>query len=248
MTAVRSNVPPEAPPELSVIVLCYRAGHSIGIVVEPLYAQLRELAVDFELILVANYWPGQNDPTPTVVSDFAASRADVKVIAQEKQGAMGWDMRAGLEAARGEYLVVMDGDSQNPVEDAVKIYKQMRATSADVMKGRRVLRQDGSYRRFISLTYNLLFLAMFRTFGLWDINGKPKALTRHAYSQMNLQSDDWFIDAEIVLAARSAGLRIGEMKVVFLENPERSSFVRVSAIWEFVKNMMRYRIGRAGRP
>lgn len=234
-------------PELSVIVLCYRAGHSIGIVVEPLYAQLRDLGVDFELVLVANYWPGQNDPTPTVVSEFAASRPEVRVIACEKRGAMGWDMRAGLEASRGAYLVVMDGDAQNPVEDAVKIYKQMKETSADVMKGRRVLRQDGSYRRFISLAYNALFLVVFRTFGLWDINGKPKALTRHAYSQMNLQSDDWFIDAEIVLAARDAKLRVGEMGVIFRENPERSSFVRLSAIWEFVKNMARYRVGRTGR-
>jgi glycosyltransferase involved in cell wall biosynthesis len=234
-------------PELSVIVLCYRAGRSIGIVIEPLYAQLQELAVAFELVLVANYWPGQNDPTPSVVSEFAESRAEIRVISDEKQGAMGWDMRSGLEAASGDYLVVMDGDSQNPVDDAVKIYKQMKITSADVMKGRRVLRHDGSYRRFISLTYNLLFLVVFRTFGLWDINGKPKALTRRAYSDMQLESDDWFIDAEIVLAARSAGLRIVEMPVVFLENPERSSFVKISAIWEFIKNMARYRTRRPGR-
>jgi glycosyltransferase involved in cell wall biosynthesis len=235
------------PPELSVVVLCYRAGHSISIVVEPLYAQLCDLGVPFELILVANYWPGQNDPTPTVVSEFAASRPEVRVIADEKLGAMGWDMRSGFEAARGEILVVMDGDSQNPVDDAVKIYKEMKETSADVMKGRRVLRKDGSYRRFISLVYNLVFLAMFRTVGLWDINGKPKALTRDAYSRMSLKSDDWFIDAEIVLEARRAGLKIGEMGVTFLENRERSSFVKFAAIWEFVENMMRYRVRRGGR-
>lgn len=235
------------PLELSVIVLCYRAGESIRLVVEPLYEQLRELGKEFELILVANYWPAHNDPTPGIVAEFAASRPEVRVLAEEKHGAMGWDMRAGLQAARGNYLVVMDGDAQNPVDDAVKIYLRMRESSADVMKGRRVLRQDGSYRSFISLVYNILFLALFRTFGLWDINGKPKALTRTAYDQMQLESDDWFIDAEIVLAARRARLRIKEMPVVFLANPERSSFVKPSAIWEFVKNMMRYRIGRVGR-
>lgn len=231
-----------AAPELSVVVLCYRAGNSIGVVVNPLYAQLQELGVPFELVLVANYWPGQNDPTPAVVAEFASSRPEVCVLSLEKQGAMGWDMRTGLAAARGNYIVVMDGDAQNPVEDAIRIYRRITESGADVVKGRRVLRQDGSYRLFISLVYNLLFLLLFRTFGLWDINGKPKALTRHAYSQMDLSSDDWFIDAEIVLAARKAKLRIGEMSVVFLENPERSSFVKLTAIVEFLRNMFRYRL------
>jgi glycosyltransferase involved in cell wall biosynthesis len=235
------------PPELSIIVLCYRAGESIRVVVEPLYEQLQQLGESFELVLVANYWPAQNDPTPAIVADFAASRPEVRVLASEKRGAMGWDMRAGLRAARGQHLVVMDGDAQNPVDDAVKIYRRLKESSADVMKGRRVLRQDGSYRSFISLVYNIVFLILFRTIGLWDINGKPKALTRRAYAQMRLESDDWFIDAEIVLAARRAGLQIEEMPVVFLANPERSSFVKPSAIWEFVKNMLRYRIGKAAR-
>jgi glycosyltransferase involved in cell wall biosynthesis len=238
---------PAGKPELSVIVLCYRAGESIRLVIEPLYEQLRGLGVEFELVLVANHWPKTNDATPAIVREFAASHSGVSVLADEKQGAMGWDMRAGLRAARGEYLVVMDGDAQNPVDDAVKIYRLMKETSADLAKGRRVLRQDGSYRSFISLGYNVLFLLLFRTRGLWDINGKPKALTRRAYDQMRLVSDDWFIDAEIVLAARRAGLRIEEMPVVFLANPERSSFVKPAAIWEFIKNMTRYRVGRTGR-
>ncbi len=160
---------------------------------------------------------------------------------------MGWDMRRGLEAATGRFLVVMDGDAQNPVGDAAKMYRLMKGSGADVMKGRRVLRHDGIYRKFVSIGYNVLFRLLFRTVGLWDINGKPKALTRAAYERMQLQSDDWFIDAEIVLTARKLGLRIEEMPVVFMQNRERASFVRPSAVWEFLVNMARYRRRRANR-
>ena len=80
--------------------------------------------------------------------------------------------------------------------------------------------------------------------GLWDINGKPKGLTRRAYEQIDLRSDDWFIDAEIILEARRNRLQIGEMPVVFRRNAERSSFVRLSAIVQFARNMLRYRITR----
>ncbi len=232
-------------PELSVVVLCYRAGRSILDVVEPLHRLLQEEGVAFELVLVANYWPGQRDDTPAVVREFAEGRPEVRVCAAAKQGGMGWDMRNGLAAARGEYIVVMDGDAQNPVEDAVRIFHEIRTTGADLVKGRRVARYDGLYRQVVSTVYNVLFRLMFRTKGLWDINGKPKALTRAAYSRLELDSNDWFVDAEIVLAARERGLRIVELPVIFRENKERASFVRVAAIFEFLRNMLDYRVHRA---
>ena len=35
---------------------------------------------------------------------------------------MGWDMRSGLQAARGDFIVVIDGDGQNPTTDVMRIY------------------------------------------------------------------------------------------------------------------------------
>ena len=157
---------------------------------------------------------------------------------------MGWDMRSGLEAARGDVLIVLDGDAQNPVSDVARMYRALRESGADVMKGRRVLRHDGPYRRLVSIAYNALFRLLFRTRGLWDINGKPKALTRAAYERLDLRSDDWFVDAEIVLKARDLGLTIRELPVEFFENEERASLVRPSAILEFARNMLRVRLRR----
>jgi glycosyltransferase involved in cell wall biosynthesis len=235
----------EERPELSAIVLCYRAGESILRVVEPLIEQLRASGSSYELVLVANYDAAGGDPTPRIVGEFARGRDDVQTVIREKRGAMGWDMRTGFEAARGSFMIVIDGDFQNPVEDVLTMFMEMKRTGADVMKGRRITRYDGWYRRFVSFAYNLLFRLLFRTSGIWDVNGKPKGLTRAAYERMKLTSDDWFIDAEIVLEARRKGLRIAELPVVFRANEERSSFVRPSAIWQFLRNMARRRLRRA---
>jgi glycosyltransferase involved in cell wall biosynthesis len=233
-----------APPELSAIVLCYWAEENIRYVVEPLHRDLAESGVTFELVLVANYHQGSEDRTPEIVRQIAGDLDAVRTVIQPKEGAMGWDMRTGLDAATGEYLVVIDGDSQNPVTDVLRMYREMRRTGADVMKGRRIARFDGPYRRVVSYVYNSVFTLLFRTRGLWDINGKPKGLTRAAYERMGLKSDDWFIDAEIVLAARRAGLQVNELPVVFNRNEERASFVRASAMLEFVRNMANARLKR----
>lgn len=233
-----------AAPRLSVIVLCYKAGESIRQVVDPLHEQLEASGIHYELVLVANYWPGQDDPTPEIVEGLAQGYPTVVTVIREKEGAMGWDMRSGFAAARGDYLVAIDGDAQNPVEDAIEMYQRMRRTGADVMKGRRIARFDGSYRRVVSGVYNAFFVVLFRTRGLWDINGKPKGLTRDAYERLGLQSDDWFIDAEIVVNARREGLTVEELPVVFHRNDDRASFVRTSAIVEFLRNMVRKRFSR----
>jgi hypothetical protein len=136
----------------------------------------------------------------------------------------------------------MDGDAQNPIGDVLRMYGEMKRTGADVMKGRRISRGDGWYRRFVSWVYNAVFRMLFRTRGLWDINGKPKGLTRAAYEQLELSSDDWFIDAEIVLEARRSGLEVAEMPVAFRDLAGRDSFVRGGAIVEFLRNMARARI------
>src|SRR3954447_4286046 len=99
-------VPTVARPELSVIVLCYQANEAVHRVIDPLYEQLETSGVAYELLLVANQWCDRPDPTGRVVAEFAMRRDTVRTVIEEKQGAMGWDMRSGLAAAGGDYMVV----------------------------------------------------------------------------------------------------------------------------------------------
>lgn len=229
---------------LSAIVLGYRAEASLLQVVHPLHDLLEHEGLDYELIVVANQWAGADDETPEVARRFAEGKERVATVIHEKRGGMGWDMRSGFDAASGDIMIVIDGDAQNPVADVVKLYRLMLDTGADVGKGRRVSRHDGPYRRLVSLVYNLAFQLLFRTRGVWDVNGKPKGLTRDAYRLLQPRSNDWFIDAEIVLAARERGLKIVELPVTFFRNNERASFVKPGAIVEFAANMLRRRFHR----
>jgi glycosyltransferase involved in cell wall biosynthesis len=231
-------------PELSVVVLCYRAQEGLRLVVEPLAAELRTSGVPHELVLVANYWNGAEDLTPQHAESFAAEHSDIVVVARPKEGAMGWDLRSGLDAARGDYLVYLDGDGQVPAAAALDVYWLLKETGADVVKGRRYLREDGSVRTVTSLGFNTLFRLLFRTRGLWDVNGQPKGLTRSAHERLDLRTDDWFTDAEILLKAKKLGLRVAEVPVRFHPRRAGGSNVGLGTVWEFLVNMARWRLGR----
>ena len=59
---------------------------------------------------------------------------------------------------------------------------------------------------------------------------------------MHLASDDWFLDAEIIIKARRLKLKIGEVPTKFYKCEYRKSYVNWRAIFEFIKNLFFARI------
>ena len=198
-------------------------------------------------MLVGNYIEGSDDETPQIVTKLAESSDNIRTVIRPKQGMMGWDMRMGLDAARGTYIGVIDGDGQFPPESVIACLMKCELEDLDLTKTYRVVRDDGLYRRVISTVYNALFGVLFG-FKVRDINSKPKIIRRDKYELLQLESDDWFADAEIIIRARELGLKIGETPVHFSINDTRGSFVKPKAILEFSSNLLRYRFSTRHRP
>ena len=170
----------------------------------------------------------------------------IKTVVKVKEGMMGWDMKSGLQAATGKKLAVIDGDGQMPCTDVIRVYNLMIKKGYDLVKTVRIKRSDGWYRMSISTVYNLLFKVMFPGINAWDINSKPKIITRELYQKMNLESNGWFIDAEIMIIARRLKIGIGEIETTFHSIDSRPSFVKPLAILEFLANLIWYRIKEFG--
>jgi glycosyltransferase involved in cell wall biosynthesis len=229
-------------PNLSVVVLAYRSAETIATFVDSLVSCLEANEPHWELILVGNYMENSDDRTPEVVKGLAKQDARIRAVTEVKEGMMGWDMKSGLKAASGKVLAVIDGDGQMPAEDVIRVYKTLREDNLDLAKTYRVKRCDGSYRRVISTVYNALFQFLFPGLNSRDINSKPKVMTRDAYASMDLKSDGWFIDAEIMIQARGLRLKTGEIETVFHSIDSRPSFVKPLSILEFLANLVWYRV------
>ena len=229
--------------EFSLVVLCYRAEESLPAYIERVHRAMEAFECSWELVLVANYWSGTNDTTPEIVRDLASRWPRARAVIQPKEGGMGWDMRSGLEICAGSYLGVIDGDGQYPAADIARCLTRIRSGEGDLVKTYRIVRADGLYRRLLSDGYNLFFKLLFPRYrGLHDVNSKPKILTREAWRRLELQSDDWFIDAEIILQALSLGMEICEIPTEFRPLEHRPSFVRPGTVFEFIHHLVRFRL------
>ena len=228
-------------PEISVVILAYRSGEGIHSFIESMVQSLEKNEPDWEIILVANHFVDDGDPTPRIVNDIAQYHPRIQIVSRIKEGMMGWDMKSGLEAATGRYLAVIDGDGQMPFENVIDVYRKLRNEGLDLAKTFRTHRGDGLYRKTISVVYNIIFNVLFPGLNSRDINSKPKILTREVYEQMDLKSNGWFIDAEIMIQAKKMNLKIGEIPTVFHRMKFRPSFIKFRSVWEFFINLIWYR-------
>ena len=229
-------------PEISVVVLAYRSATTITSFVDSLVDSLEKEKLSWEIVLVGNYFEGVGDQTPEVVRGIAVRDSRIKAVAEIKKGMMGWDMKSGLQAATGKTLAVIDGDGQMPSSDVIRVYQLMKINGLDFAKTYRAERNDGSYRRLISVVYNILFKLLFPGINAWDMNSKPKIMTREFYEKLYLVSNGWFIDAEIMIFARRLQAKIGEVETVFHSMDSRPSFVKPLSILEFLGNLFWYRV------
>lgn len=230
-------------PELSVVVLCYRGGHEIVPYVNGIAKQLVDAGVEYEIVLVANYdAPPGSDPTPEVAAGLSAKNRRIVTVSEAKQGRMGWDLHRGLAAARGRYVGFVDGDGETAARDIVRLYAAVVGAKSDFGKLYRLRRADSLLRQIVSAIFNLLFSVCFPIARCRDINGKPKILSATALARMQLTSTDWFADAEIVLEAHRLRLSVTELAGEGLKSTWHTSFIGFSAVLEFMKNLLVYRI------
>lgn len=232
-------------PDLSIVVLCYKSGEQTKDFADKIIYHLNKNNIlDYEIVLVANYHPDTDDMTPSVAEELTRQNDKIVKISEPKPkgGMMGWDMRSGLEVATGNYIAVIDGDGQMPVEDIIRVYKKIKTENLDLVKTFRIQRGDSYWRKTISAIYNVLFTILFPGLRSRDINSKPKIIRRDKFSLLTLTDNGWCVDAEIMIQARRLKFKIGEIPTTFMGlRGKRKSFVKLPAIFEFIKFLFIHR-------
>jgi glycosyltransferase involved in cell wall biosynthesis len=188
-------------PEVSVVVPTLNEARNIGWVLERIPSCVDEvIVVDGRSI----------DDTVAVAR---RARPDVKVVLQPLPG-KGAALRAGFAAARGEYVAMIDADgSMDPGE--IELFIATLEAGSDFVKGSRFLSGGGTtdmsairklgnscLRAAVNVLYGTCFTDLCYGF---------MAFRRDRLRALELESDGFEIETEIVARAILAGLSIREV-------------------------------------
>lgn len=129
------------PSLLSVIIPCYNEEEVIGETIKRLRSFCASLAdLDVELIFVDD---GSRDRTRTLLKGLAAEDARIKLICFARNFGHQIAVTAGIDAARGDAVVLIDADLQDPPEVILQMVEKWRE-GYDVVYGTRTERPGES--------------------------------------------------------------------------------------------------------
>ena len=134
-------------PALSVIIPLYNEEENLPILQQELKTALAGL--DYEIVFVDD---GSRDATLRTIAPDPDGR--VHVLAFERNAGQSAAMYAGLHAARGHLLALLDGDLQNDPADIRKLLSEAQRTGADLVCGYRARRKDTLVKRLTSRIAN----------------------------------------------------------------------------------------------
>ena len=125
-------------PEISVIVPVYNEEDSVGPMYEAITQALDPIGRSFEMLFVDD---GSKDESVPRLKKLAAQDPRLSIVCFQRNFGQTAAMTAGIEHARGTYLVTMDGDLQNDPADVPMMLEKLE-TGYDLVVGWRIKRQD----------------------------------------------------------------------------------------------------------
>lgn len=151
--APSTNNPIMKTPALSVVIPVYNEEDGLAALFARLYPALDALGISYEVVFVND---GSRDRSAAMLAEQFRARPDsTRVVLFNGNYGQHMAILAGFEHARGERVVTLDADLQNPPEEIGRLVEKLDEGYDYVGTIRRV-RQDSWFRRTASRAMNSL--------------------------------------------------------------------------------------------
>jgi len=124
-------------PSISIVIPLYNEGSHLSSLLSDLKAALEETGCRFEIILVDD---GSPDETWQIIRDQAQTSPSLQAVRLSRNFGKELALCAGLERARGDAVIVMDGDGQHPPSLLPVMVEGWRSSGADIVQAMKVKR------------------------------------------------------------------------------------------------------------
>jgi glycosyltransferase involved in cell wall biosynthesis len=219
--------------EVSIVIPCRNEAGTIGTVVREAAAALMEHGYAGEVIVCDN--------RSSDGSADEARAAGARVVTQWVRG-YGAACLAGLEAASGRWLVLVDGDGTYGFAELPRFVEPLRAGYDLVLGTRRngTIESAAMRRRHRHLLepVQTALSRRFLPFQVSDVRCGYRAVSREALGRLSLGATGAEFASEMVLAAAKAGCDVVEVPVTFRARPGAGSRRSLGDGWRVVRQLL----------
>ncbi|WP_330297336.1 glycosyltransferase [Streptomyces sp. NBC_00503] len=231
-------------PVLDVVIPVFNEEKDLGPCVRRLHEHLtRTFPYPFRITIADN---ASTDRTPEVAAWLAASVAGVRSTRLEEKG-RGRALRTVWGDSEAPVLAYMDVDLSTDLNALLPLVAPLISGHSDLAIGTRLAPSSrvvrGAKREFISRAYNLLLRSSLSA-RFSDAQCGFKAIRREVAERLLplVEDSGWFFDTELLVLAERAGLRIHEVPVDWVDDPDSTVHIARTAA-EDLKGV--WRVGRA---
>ena len=181
----------------------------------------RQLPYSYCITIADN---ASTDRTWTIAQQLRLELPTVRTLHLDQKG-RGRALKAAWSASRAAVVGYMDVDLSTDLRAILPLVAPLLSNHSDLAIGTRLSRGSrvirGPKREFISRSYNLLLRSSLSA-SFSDAQCGFKALRRDVAQQLLpwVEDDSWFFDTELLVIAERAGLRIHEVPVDWIDDPD----------------------------
>jgi glycosyltransferase involved in cell wall biosynthesis len=220
-----------AAPTVDVVVPVYNEQAGLERSIRSLHRYLgAEFPFSWRIVVVDN---ASTDATPAIAAALARELAGVEVLRLERKG-RGRALRESWLRSDARVVCYMDVDLSTDLRGLLPLVAPLLSGHSDVAIGSRLARGArvvrGPKRELISRAYNRLLRTVLRA-RFSDAQCGFKAVRTEVARTLlrDVRDDGWFFDTELLVLAQRRGLRIHEVPVDWVDDPDsRVDIVRTA--------------------
>jgi dolichol-phosphate mannosyltransferase len=139
---------------ISVVIPLLNESNLVTRLIEEVYSNLNKTGERFEIVCVDD---GSTDSTLVKLLAFREKNSELKVISLSRNFGLQPALTAGLDYVSGDYVVIMDGDFQDPPELIPELYNKLKESGADIVTAVREQRNEKLSRRVYTNIFHKIF-------------------------------------------------------------------------------------------
>jgi glycosyltransferase involved in cell wall biosynthesis len=209
-------------PDIEIVVPVYNEAAGLEHSIRRLHRFLSDgFPFTWKIVIADN---ASVDATPEIARRLAVTLPGVRHLRLEQKG-RGRALRAAWSASAAKVVAYMDVDLSTDLRGLLPLVAPLISGHSDVAIGTRLAHGSrvvrGPKREFISRSYNRILRSVLRA-RFSDAQCGFKAVRRDALSNLlgDVVDQEWFFDTELLVLAQRRGLRIHEVPVDWVDDPD----------------------------